>query len=148
MATQQTINRHARAMFEPLTVVREYAHKKMVRHAEGAFTVAEDLFNGCFDGIGITVEAVLLCVQWTSGNTGAISYRKRKIEAQFAGPIADSTYSLPEWGKIKERFADRIIVQLWAWIDREGFRVFEWDWLIWGWTEKPFIYRKKGVKSA
>lgn len=135
MATQATVNRHGRERMIAATVVREFSRRKMVLAGGRQFSVAEDLFNGCFDGVGFAKDGRLLCAQWTSSNSGAISYRRRKIERQFCRAFAEAERAEDGPRDLRARMAEMVTVELWAWIARRGFRVWRWEWCETRWIE-------------
>jgi hypothetical protein len=140
MATQATVTKHGRDYFLRRCLAWEFAKKSMFRDKDGQVrTYAEDLFHGCFDAIGVMPSGRLLLVQWTSDNSGAVSYRRRKIEERYmARFVAATTVGTPAWAELKARLMGHQSVELWAYIARTGFQIYRFDFDRWVWA-KPLL---------
>ena len=138
-----TAMRHARAVLEQGRVypVIQYAGKRVVRlpakkkgDPPRIIALAEDLLNGCFDALAVGAGHTL-AVQVTSqtDDRSSVSHRKRKIEREFLKHYPP-------------RQPPGVCVQLWAWVNREGFRVWEWEHGTRTWREWPEMLRSPELK--
>jgi hypothetical protein len=119
-----TIDGHAKRTIRAEYTCYEFSKKSLRRTAEGELrSVAEDLFAGCFDAVAIDVlDGLTLLVQWTSGNSGSLSYRRKKIRENFCFPL------LKAHGPALCANAP-IRVELWAYAGRRVFSVERYDWI-------------------
>jgi hypothetical protein len=88
--------------------------KRIVRKPDGSmFALAEDLFSA-FDLMGVSAAARPRFVQVTSQtrSRSTVAARQRKVEENFLKPLGFRFVSCA--------------VEVWAWVDRTGFRVWEW----------------------
>lgn len=117
--------KHARAILEAHFPVVQAAGKRITwieRNGERwPISRGEDIF-GCLDFLAVRPR--LLCgVQVTTqtAKRSSVPQRKRKIEEYLVVPC-EAHIPFP--------------VEIWAWVDRSGFR--SWCWRgAWGWVERP-----------
>ena len=131
--------KHARAVLEATFPVTQYAGKQIVRIPDGKGGVrmmarSEDLLHGCFDAlaVGPYVLAVQVTSQTEKRNT--VADRKRKIEREFL-----------KW--FPPRSEPPLVVQIWSWVNRTGFRVWTWHHPGREWIEANEILRSPELKS-
>lgn len=153
-----TVSKHAKAWIQAHCCAWQFAGKVAKRipdeSQESGFrtiTQEEDLFHGCFDGIGFRKgQGAPLYIQWTT--QGAVSARKLKVHAQFIRRFRGAD---PAWLK-----AHLGRVYVWGYVPRKGFETHRWDWDDWAWKPASFVVppdfektqakraRKKAEKSA
>jgi hypothetical protein len=125
------VDKHAKAYINKTFPAYQFAGKMIIRTPEGPRMRSEDLFDGCFDAVCIDPgSGHVLCVQWTTDNRGNLSYRRRKIEDRFLGPLGavgmDPTLCIT------------LKIELWAYMARKcQFRVEEFDWASGEWKKTP-----------
>lgn len=152
-----TPRKHAHAILDARCAVVQYATKalrwqfnptaKVCEHCGHSDqrtprTVSEDLLAHSFDALGVSVSEPLLCVQWSSFD--GVRARLRKVERGFLAQVYTPREGAGrDWG---ERHLD---VQVWGWVKAAGFRVWTWNWELWGWTpcpkllESPLLERRR-----
>lgn len=133
----QVAMRHAKAVLEREFPVIQYAGKRVVRlSASRMIAQSEDLLNGCFDALGVAFGRIL-AVQVTSqtASRSSVANRKRKIEREFL--------------KHFDRRDPRPLgVEVWAWVNREGFRVWTWEPASEAWIEADEMTLSPLLKSS
>lgn len=123
-----TIKKHAERWVAHHCVVYEFAKRTYRRNGTGAlFTFAEDLYHGCFDAVGFDGRKWRL-IQWTS--PAGVSARRSKIEQQFMARLN------PRDADERSALAATTTVELWAYVGRRVFQVWEWSWDRWTWSER------------
>ncbi len=136
MSTAATGARHGRAIVEAQCVIAHFATKSVFWHYDEKTQTriprsrSEDVFYGCFDGIGLLRDASgMLCAQFTSAHRGAMSWRRRKIESEFLKRFD------PRNALVRSKLDDTVAVELWGWVNRVGFKRERFSWRLWTWQK-------------
>lgn len=136
---------HARAVIETKPgVVVQYSGQRLQRipddtKEDGFRYMAreEDIFNGCFDAAVIQPPEPTLLVQVTTlkdGKTSGANHRMRKIEREFLSRL------------LGRRPRERI--QIWGWVNGQGFRRWHWHHGAQAWVELEMLDSPKLKKRT
>lgn len=135
-----TPKRHALAVLKSRPGVLQLAGKRVVRAPDPKapdgvriFSVAEDLFNGCFDAVLIAGTEPALFVQWSS--LDGVRARRHKVHDRFLSILhrdATEHYHL--------RALDvRYRCEVWGWVKATGFRCWRWSFCHSAWRERAMV---------